>query len=86
MMSKAKKYVKKWTKSAMSATGAAAALEGAGEVLAGEQPEDMMQVAAPVAPVADASETARRKERELARKYSTAGRAGTALSEGSKLG
>lgn len=38
------------------------------------------------APVPDDDEAARIKERELARKYSNAGRAGTALTEGSKLG
>jgi hypothetical protein len=42
--------------------------------------------APPVAPTDDSMTTAKNKERELARRYSKAGRAGTALSEGSKLG
>lgn len=99
-MSKAKKIVKKAVSTVFDpfkvgygdvagdiATGdVKGAANTAGAAIAGTESVPPIAGAPPVAPIADDMETARRKERELARRYAGAGRAGTSLSEGSKLG
>lgn len=81
-MSKAKKIVKKAVSNAIDPFDL-----GFGDMIKGEGGKEGLPSSATItAPTPDMDETARRKERELARRYAGAGRAGTALSEGSKLG